>query len=327
MKAPGFWQTNGLLPALLSPISAIWTLGGRMRRAMVTPYSPSIPVLCVGNAVAGGAGKTPVVLACVTALRRMGRSPSVLSRGYGGTERGPLLVDAEAHTAAAVGDEQMLLSRAAPTIIAQDRVSGARMLETMGVDVIVMDDGLQNPSIHPTFSILVVDGGAGFGNGHVMPAGPLREPLQDAFGRCAAAVVLGADRFDLTSRLKAGLGHGAPIFSAHLEPEAGAEALRGQRVLAFAGIGRPDKFGETLTDLGVELADLKAYPDHHPYRPDEIMRLVEQANAEGAALMTTEKDFVRLPEEAKSMVQILPVSLAWQDPTDFEDWLRQSLDA
>ncbi|WPZ35778.1 tetraacyldisaccharide 4'-kinase [Thalassobaculum sp. OXR-137] len=310
MKAPGFWTTGGWPAAALAPASWLWRLGAQIRRATTTTYRPAVPLICVGNATAGGAGKTPTVLAVAAELIVRGSRVGLLSRGHGGTLSGPVRVDPAVHGSAEVGDEPLLLAAAAPTVIARDRAAGARLLEEIGIDVIVMDDGLQNPSLIPTLSLLVVDGGAGIGNGQLMPAGPLREPWDAALQKSAAVVLIGDDRTGIATRV----GDRRPLLRAVLEPSPASLTLRGQRVLGFAGIGRPDKFRETLTEIGAELVGFQAFADHHAYRPLEVMELVERAVGLNAIPVTTAKDAVRLPPEARPMVTVVDVSLSWRDP-------------
>ncbi len=321
LGAPGFWYDRRarLLPALLSPAAALYTAAGTLRRSMVTPQRAAVPVICVGNLVAGGAGKTPTCLALADLLRRSGTRPAFLSRGHGGRLRGPIQVDPARHTARDVGDEPLLLAAAAPTWVARDRRAGANRAAELGATIIVMDDGYQNPTITKDYSLLVIDGPAGFGNGHVHPAGPLREPMVSGLARADAVVIIGPDEHDLRGKLPGGL----PIFSAHLAPRADSTISRHQRVLAFAGIGRPQKFFESLAVLGCTLVGRQAFPDHHNFTPDEIMRLCDQAAAQQAVPVTTEKDAVRLPPEARAMVQVLPVTLVW----DNAETVRQSLSA
>jgi len=319
VKAPAFWIEDGPMARLLAPASALWTAAGRARRMTATPYRPSVPLICVGNAVAGGAGKTPVALALAAEVRALGLRVGFLSRGHGGRERGPLRVDPVLHAADAVGDEPLLLARSAPTVIARNRAAGARLLELEGIDVIVMDDGLQNPSVEPTGALLVVDGGAGFGNGRVMPAGPLREPLADALARVDAVALIGDDRCGVA----AAVGGIRPVVRARLEPLPGTERFAGTRVLGFAGIGRPSKFAESLAESGAEVVEMVGFPDHHRWRPDEVMALVERARALGAIPVTTEKDAVRLPREARGMAEVFPVALVWRDPGPISAWVRR----
>lgn len=321
MKAPAFWSVDGSTARLLAPLSTLWTAVGRMRRSTAKPYRPAVPLICVGNAVAGGSGKTPVALAIAAEIKERGLRVGFLSRGYGGYERGPLRVDPAVHDAAAVGDEPLLLARSGITVIARDRDVGVRYLEAQGVEVIVMDDGLQNTSVVPSASLLVVDGGAGFGNGRVMPAGPLREPLADALARVDLVAVIGEDRVGVIEAI----GGVRPVIRAHLEPMPGTERFAGRKVLAFAGIGRPAKFAESLAEAGAEVVDLIGFADHQQWRGDEVMELVERANAFGAVAVTTEKDAVRLSAEARAMVEVFPVALVWRDPSPIAAWVRRVL--
>lgn len=316
MNAPDWWKEDGLIPHLLSPISALWAIGGLVRGIGVTPYASAIPVICVGNVTVGGSGKTPVVQALVRALIGHGRKPGILSRGHGGSDRGPLLVEPAIHDASRVGDEPLLHARLGPTVIARDRAAGARLLETLGVDIIVMDDGLQNPTLRPSSAILVVDADAGFGNGRLMPAGPLRETVASALAKCQAIALIGNG--DLPTPLA---GSALPIFRARIEPRAEAERFRGRRVLAFAGIGRPEKLSETLTGLGAEVVALQKFADHHRYRPDEMKTLVDRAKALDAQLVTTAKDHVRLSAEQQALVEVAEVDLAWAEPSKVSEWL------
>jgi tetraacyldisaccharide 4'-kinase len=284
------------------------------------PHKAAVPVVCVGNLVAGGAGKTPTVLALVEILRGLGRRPVCLTRGYGGRERGPLLVDPAMHDWRAVGDEALLLAAAAPTIVAADRIAGAQLAMKHG-DVLVLDDGFQNPALAKDFSLLVVDADYGLGNGRVMPAGPLRERPADGFAR-AEAVLRIAGLAGPPPGPPAWLPSGAVLLEARLVPAAGGD-WRGRRVVAFAGIGRPEKFFRTLAGLGAELVDLRPFPDHHPYTPDEVMQAVDAARAADATPVTTAKDAVRLPPAARAMVEVLPVTLAFERPDLVEGALRK----
>ncbi len=313
MRAPAFWNESGLLPGLLAPMAALYSLGSALRQAAVRPQRASVPVVCVGNAVAGGAGKTPVALSVAALLRRKGRKPGFLSRGYGGRLKGPVAVEPDRHRAHEVGDEALLLARVAPTVVAADRPAGAALATTLGADVIVMDDGLQNPSLEKDLSLLVVDGGFGFGNGRVMPAGPLREPPHRSLGRADAVVIVGSDRSGVRQALPADL----PVLEARLAPIAD-EPLSHRRVLAFAGIGRPEKFFETLRAMQCTLVATRSFPDHHRYHVDEIMDLVETAARKQAVPITTEKDHVRLPDAAKAMVSVLKVTTEWRDGATLE---------
>lgn len=321
MRAPEFWRHNGLLPALLSPVSAIWRDRAASRIRQTVPEKVGAPVICVGNAVAGGAGKTPVAMSVADALSRQGAKPHFLSRGYGGTTVDPTLVDPTRHSARDVGDEPLLLARHAPTWVARDRVAGAKAAISAGAEMIVLDDGLQNPSLHKDISILVVDGGYGFGNGRVIPAGPLREDLEEAIGRADAIAVIGTDHHGVEQLL----GNRKPLLAARFVPRVEDDDLSGKTVLAFAGIGRPEKFFETLAGMGCDVIATKSFADHHPYTGDEVMQLMENAATAGAIAVTTEKDAVRLPAEARDMIRTLGVTLEWRDLSALDTVLRPAL--
>lgn len=308
MRTPGFWYgAPGTTAALLSPAACAYALGARIRNQFATPQHAAVPVICVGNLVAGGAGKTPVALALASLLAD--QKIAFLSRGYGGTETGPLRIEAYRHRAHEVGDEPLLLARTAPTWIARNRAAGAQAAIEGGAEIIVMDDGFQNPSLAKDFSFIVIDGATGFGNGRTIPAGPLREPVRTGLARANAVVIVGNDKTGIAGRLPSGL----PCLHARLVPTQEAELLTGKRVVAMAGIGQPAKFFATLQDMGCTLAAHHAFADHHRYSSDEIMQLCAEAAAHDATLVTTEKDWVRLPTATRAMVQTVPVVLEWQD--------------
>ena len=309
MRAPEFWTKGGAVSGLLAPVGAGVGLAGRLRRAWVRPERVPIPVLCVGNLVAGGAGKTPVTLALLAAMTARGLAPQALSRGYGGTQAGPLRVDPAHHDAGHVGDEALLLAAVAPTWVAHDRAAGARAIVEASGGAIVMDDGFQNPAVAKDLSLLVVDGAYGFGNGRLIPAGPLRERVADGLARADAVVLLEPDTHGLAGRLSARL----PVLRARIIPTADGRRLAGVRVLAFAGIGRPEKFFATLDSLGAVLVGCRAYADHHPYRSSEIDEILARAESLDAVPVTTEKDAVRLPPQVRARVQVLAVTVEWQD--------------
>ncbi|MBK1841086.1 tetraacyldisaccharide 4'-kinase [Azospirillum sp. YIM B02556] len=310
MKTPAFWyRPPGLASTLLAPLGALYGLAGRRRIAGTVPHRVAVPVVCVGNLVAGGAGKTPVGLALIAALQARGVAVHALTRGHGGREAGPLAVDPGRHGAADVGDEAILLAGAAPCWVARDRVAGAERAVAAGAGAIVMDDGFQNPALHKDLALVVADGAVGFGNGRLIPAGPLREQVADGLARADALVILGEDRHGL-----AALAGGVPVLAARLEPDPAAAArLAGREVLAFAGIGRPEKFFATLKALGARVVERVPFADHHPYRPAEVAALIDRAAASGAMPVTTAKDAVRLPADLRTKVAVLPVSVRWGD--------------
>ncbi|MBM3490373.1 MAG: tetraacyldisaccharide 4'-kinase [Alphaproteobacteria bacterium] len=312
MRAPEFWQADNAVARLLAPAAWLYALAGRGLRRRIVPARIGLPVVCIGNATAGGSGKTPTVLALAALARQRGIVVHILSRGHGGRLTGPLPVDPRKHAAVDVGDEALLLAEAAPTWIARDRLAGALAARAAGAGLLLLDDGLQNPSLAKDLSLLVIDGGAGLGNSRVHPAGPLREPWAQAVARVAAVVfVHSPDGRDLPPPP---LPPDLPVLAARLLPEEAALGWRGRRLLAFAGIGRPAKFFASLRALGAEVVAEHGFADHHRYSPDEVMRLVEAAQDLAAWPVTTAKDFVRLPPEARAMVECLRVRLAFDDP-------------
>jgi tetraacyldisaccharide 4'-kinase len=299
---------------LLAPAAALWTLAARLRRRLTRPARAAIPVICVGNLTAGGAGKTPVVIALLGLLAERGARPAAVSRGHGGTARGPLRVDPARDRAAQVGDEPLLLAAFAPAWVARDRAAGVAAAAAAGATVAVLDDGFQNPRLAKDLSLLVVDAGAGFGNGRVIPAGPLREPVADGLARAAAVALIGEDA-EAARTLAAWPALGAlPVLRARLRPLPTGLPLAGERVVAFAGIGRPEKFFDTLRALGARLAAAHAFADHAPYAPRVLRRMAAEARAADALLVTTEKDAVRLPAAFRPQVMAVPVRLVFDDP-------------
>lgn len=322
MRAPEFWRHDGPAARALAPFGWIYQAAAEARARSTTGWRAPVPVICVGNLVAGGAGKTPVALSVAARLAALGVAPHFLTRGYGGRLAGPVLVDGSTHSARDVGDEPLLLSRVAPTWVSRDRGAGARSAVDSGAEAIVMDDGYQNPGLLKDISIVVIDGDYGFGNGRTIPAGPLRESVQHGLARADAAVVIGPDRAGVEAQLKGAL----PLLHARIVPAVGADRMAGQRVVAFAGIGRPEKFFATLVEMGCELVAMQGFPDHHPYAETEVMGLVEQAAASDAIPVTTAKDSVRLPETARTMVEVLDVDLEWDDADALARLLRPMTD-
>lgn len=329
MHEPAFWwRRPGATATLLSPIAAAY--GGVASWRMAQPgRRAGIPVLCVGNLTLGGAGKTPAAIAAARILAAAGRRPFILSRGYGGSVAGPLQVDPMHHGAAEVGDEPLLLARHAPTVVAADRVAGAAMARAAGADIVVLDDGFQSPGLIKDRSILVVDGRRGIGNAMVFPAGPLRAPLDDQLGRAQAVLVAGASGPG-EEVAKTAQRSGLPVFHGHLEPDAGTvAALKDRAVLAFAGIGDPEKFFATLRDAGVEVRQSRAFPDHHRYRRAEARDLIETAERYGLVAVTTEKDHARLIGQddlaaLAGIARALPVTLKVAEEAAFRDFVLQT---
>ena len=311
MRAPDFWHSDSALSRLLAPLGRVygWVVRQRLERA--EEYRPAVPVICVGNIVAGGAGKTPVGLALAKRLIAAGRKPHMLTRGYGGTEVGPRAVDLDRHDCARVGDEALLLAEVAPTWVARWRPDGAVAAVEMGAEFIIMDDGFQNGSIAKDLSLVVVDGEYGFGNGRVMPSGPCREPPEQGLARADAMVIVGKDRRGLT---KLARSLDLPVLTAKLVPAPESAALMGRKVVAFAGIGRPEKFFATLKQCGARLTVTHSFPDHHAFERSDIEALLAEAESNEALAITTTKDRVRLPSDLRARVAVLDVTLEWDQP-------------
>lgn len=311
MKAPAFWfNPPGLLSTLLTPASWLYRWAGQWRRSRATPTRSPVPFILVGNVVAGGAGKTPVVCALAEQLKRRGLRVHLLAKGYGGRLKGPVQVDPKIHTAADVGDEPLLLTRIAPTFIAHDRAAGL-LLAAQEADVVIGDDGLQNPHIQADLTFLVMDGVIQCGNGRIIPAGPLREPLAEALARVEAVIQIGGALRPQGD---------TPVLLADFNTY-DIEWLKGARVLPFAGIGQPEKFFASCSTAGATLVDTQSFADHHPYSEAEIRTLMARASAEKAVLVTTAKDAVRLPLSLRSQIRVIEGKTGWRDDGALNDLL------
>ena len=321
MREPAFWWQSGtgrpLQPfATLYGAAAAARMRWRGRRA-------GVPVICLGNLTVGGAGKTPAALAVAHLLHAAHERPFFLTRGYGGRLAGPLRVNPAIHHATDVGDEPLLLARLAPTIVARDRSAGAQFARFAGASVIVMDDGFQNPSLAKDLTIVVVDGRRGAGNGRVIPAGPLRAPLGAQLDRTQALLVVGPveGAADIVTGAEQ---RGITIFHARLEPDRNIIAAIGKhKVLAFAGIGNPDKFFATLSEAGVAVADRIGFDDHHRFTAAQAQDLLARARAANLMLVTTEKDLMRLGGDADlaelaNHASALPVRLVVDEGDQFQ---------
>ena len=310
MRPPLFWnRPRGLASRLLAPLEWVWITTTRRRLRNGSWERLTVPVICIGNINVGGTGKTPTVIALLEILRELSITAHVVSRGHGGSETGPLLVDERQHSADRVGDEPLLISAFGPCWVAKDRTAGAKAAIEAGAQVILLDDGFQNPSLHKDLSLVVVDAEIGFGNGRVMPAGPLREPLTDGLARADVVIPIGSPTAQkrLTTQVT------NPLWSGELRPLETGMDWSGTRFIAFAGIGRPGKFFNTLETLGANVVTTHAFPDHAPYTDAILQRLKAEAKAKSAQLVTTEKDMARLPTEFRRDALALPVRLVFND--------------
>jgi len=329
LRAPVFWWGKpGLASFLLAPAGALYGAVAAMRLARRGARA-KVPVVCVGDPTVGGGGKTPAVIALARMLRAASEKPFIVSRGYGGRTSGPVLVD-PGMDASEIGDEPLLLAAHAPTIVTADRLAGAKLAAELGASVLLLDDGFQNPSIEKDFSLLVVDAETGVGNGRVFPAGPLRAPLAAQVARAQGIILVGLGGA-AREVAEAATARAIPVFRARLVPDvAPANALARKRVLAFAGIGRPEKFFATLVAVGVEVMERQGFPDHHRFSPADAEGLLSRARAQDLQLVTTEKDFARMRgdpalAELAAATKTLPVTLEFTDPAAIEKPLAETL--
>lgn len=329
MQAPEFWNHRSgpeaavLTRTLLEPVSWIYQAGAKARAFTSRAYRPPAPIVCVGNVTLGGVGKTPVSLAILKRLKTSGVAAHALTRGYGGKLRGPVQVDEDAHDFADVGDEPLLLSRTAPTWVAKNKAAGARAASNAGAEVVVMDDGFQNPTVAKDLCLVLIDAEAGLGNGRVFPAGPLREGVSQALERADAVVLMGATEDSIGDYWSAQIPSSATILTAHLTPSGPIPA---GPVSAFAGIGRPQKFFDALHLAGADLKATTTYPDHHPYSDADVRALRDTARRHNALMITTEKDHVRLPKDLRRIIHAWPVIAEFDQPEKLDILLEKAMD-
>jgi tetraacyldisaccharide 4'-kinase len=315
-NTPKFWHKKwSPVSILLIPASWLYRLGHVLNMKLQgTPYKSSTPVICVGNAIAGGSGKTPSVIALIKIIKDndIAQNPIILTRGYGGEITQPTLVNLSKHTSKNVGDEALILAQHAPTIIAQNRADGARFAESNKADLIIMDDGLQNNHLHKDINFLVVDRQIDFGNNRILPAGPLREPLAKVLDKVQGVICIGR-----------AFHSDKPVFEASIKPQNKLDISKGY--IAFAGLGYPEKFKNTLLDLKANLVGWYPFPDHHQYTTQELEDLHDRALSKNAVLITTEKDFVRLSPDQQKNILTLPITLNFEENDDIASFLKQKL--
>ena len=313
MKTPSFWKQKTFFSTLLMPLG--WLYGGitALRIRFSKPYHAACPVFCVGNLTAGGTGKTPVSIALAEILKSMGKHPFFISRGYGGKLTG-VLVEPEKHTPFEVGDEPLLLAQTAPVVINPNRAEAAKLALQNGADCLIMDDGFQNPTLYKDFSFLVFDGAYGIGNGRILPAGPLRESFESGIKRAQVFIILGHDLQNLAQRTS------LPVLKGEIVSDLQQKATKS--VLAFAGIGHPEKFYRSLEECGFQVLQKYDFPDHHFYTASELNALIMEAQNLKCEIFTTSKDYVKIPQNLKSYFKVLDIKVRWEN----ENAVRQMLE-
>ena len=317
-QTPPFWfEEKSWQATCLKPLSTLYRLGDRLNQKTNTPYKSNIPLICVGNIVSGGAGKTPCVQALLILLKDndLTQNPVILLRGYGGKLRDAHLVDLRTDSFTDVGDEALLHVQHAPTIISKNRADGARLAEAKQHDLILMDDGLQNYQLQKDISFLVFDTDQGLGNGQVIPAGPLRESLESGLEKTDAIIKIGNSSLPFATR--------KPVFNAAIKPD--THVKFDKPVIAFAGIGRPQKFFDSLKSIGADIKAMHIFADHHAYTDQDLENLINKAKEFECDLITTEKDFVRIPKTYQKHIKTLPVSAHFEDPKGLLDFLKAQL--
>lgn len=316
MQTPEFWTKRGFLSSILQPFAAIYATATARRLKSRIPYKAECPVICIGNLTAGGTGKTPVSLSIAELLHSMGKNPYFISRGYGGALRN-VIVNPKVHTPQQVGDEPLLLAEAAPAVVNPDRAGAAKLAISDGADCLVMDDGFQNPTLHKDLSFLVFDGNYGIGNGRVIPAGPLREPFDKGIKRAQAVIILGEDKKQIASQTD------LPIFYGEIKEENPETTNR--NIVAFCGIGHPEKFFASLSKCGFNINRNFSFPDHHFYTHAELNSLIDFAQKNNLDIYTTSKDFVKIPPELRSHFKVLKIKIWWHNENALQNFLAQLL--
>ncbi len=323
IRTPSFWyqETPSIETMLLKPVSILYSYIHNLNMRRQITRSVNIPVICVGNVTAGGSGKTPTSIALLKLIKELSlaRSPAFLSRGYAGAETEPRLIQLH-DDASCVGDEPLLLAKYALTVTSPQRYKGACTAIDHGADCVIMDDGLQNNTLHKDITFIVIDGQTGLGNNKILPAGPLREPLETALKRANAVIIIGEDKRNIKKLIPEDM----PVFNAQIIAEDHTKIDKNKPYLAFAGLGHPKKFLYTLTQYNIKVADFYPFADHHPYSERDIEHLLQKAKELDSNLITTEKDYVRLSQKYREHILTLPVKLIWKNEEEIKSFLTQA---
>lgn len=317
MKTPNYWKDKNIYSYLLSPIGWIYQWATLLNMSIKKPKNVDKTVICIGNLTAGGTGKTPVSISFAQILKELGKKPFFVSRGYGGKLHN-VVVDENKHSPQEVGDEPLLLARQAPVVVNPNRFEGAELAIKNGADIIVMDDGFQNPTLKKDLSFLVFDGEFGFGNGMCIPAGPLRESLKSGLKRAQAIIIIGEDKHNLAKKF-----NNLPVFKGQITPQISQPEK--EPIIAFAGIGRPEKFYTSLRLCGFKIYQTIDFPDHHQYTREELLSLIEKAKQNKCVLYTTSKDFVKIPSDLRQNFKVLEISIQWEDKEKLKQFLSKKI--
>ncbi|MBQ8870187.1 MAG: tetraacyldisaccharide 4'-kinase [Alphaproteobacteria bacterium] len=317
MKTPTFWNKKNILYYILLPLGWLYFFATTLRIKFKKPYKSCLPVICIGNLTAGGTGKTPVSIAIAQMLKKHGKNPFFISRGYGGKLKG-VVANRKIHTPYDVGDEPLLLSEIAPVCIHFDRAKASIQAFDSGADMLIMDDGFQNPSLHKDISFLVFNGKFGIGNGGVIPSGPLRETFTSGIKRADALIVIGDDKTNLAKKTD------LPVFFADITED--TPKITNTKVYAFAGIGYPEKLYQSLKNLGLSVVKTKDFPDHHFYSRNEIQSIIDEAKKENLTIFTTSKDYVKIPADLQEHINVLNIKIKWRDESVLETFLKNKLE-
>lgn len=315
MKTPTYWKDKNIASDLLLPFGWFYNLMTKLNIHFSKPKKINKPVICIGNLTAGGTGKTPVAISLAGIIQNLHKKPFFVSRGYSGYLKN-VVVNNQTHIAAEVGDEPLLLSQQAPVVVNPNRHQGALTALAHGAELIIMDDGFQNPGLHKDLSFLVFDGGFGYGNGRGIPAGPLRETLSDGLKRAQAIIIIGKDKHNLAQEFKK-----LPVFKGDIAPK--PVEITNSQAIAFAGIGRPDKFYQSMQEMGFKLLKTIDFPDHHQYTLPELETLIEMAQKNQAELYTTSKDYVKIPTVLQKHFKVLEIDIIWQDKSALTNFIKK----
>ena len=317
MKTPKFWSSQNFISDLLFPLGLLYGLATKLRIKFGKTQKVNIPVICIGNVTAGGTGKTPVSIAIASLLQKKQKKVFFVSRGYGGKLKN-IKVDGTKHSAAEVGDEPLLLAQQAPVIVNADRVAGAQKAQQEGAQLILMDDGFQNPGLHKDLSFLVFDGNSGIGNGRCIPSGPLRETLKDGLKRAQGIIILGEDKQNIAQQVG-----NLPVFYGKIT--ATPLLLDNKNVIAFAGIGKPEKFYKSLQEQGFNIIKTFNFGDHHQYTRPELENLLHEAHYFNTELVTTTKDYVKIPTDLQKHFHVLKVDVCWESSEKLEKFILTNI--